>query len=372
MKALLVAALAAGLATFARAQAPAPTEMPAAASADPAADATWAKITDDSQHIASYLQTGNKAGLDLLTPPTLKELNEFAAKYPQDARVAKGQLLAAQLSNLERKLKMPDAPSAKSVDHQFDAISADASLPQMIRVQAALLAVNTMMEVVQGKDDPAAYEAIEQRIEAFQKQFGSVLLNGTMSGTNILRQEQVGLLKASGDRALYDALLAKLAVDSDPEIADLAKKAQAAEVAEAGFKSKPMDLTFTALDGSTVDLAKLRGKVVLIDFWATWCPPCRAEMPDVVATYEKYHAKGFDIIGVSFDQDKEVLQNYITDNHMTWPQYFDGKGWGNAINSRFGIQEIPAMWLVGKDGRLATEEGGSDLAGKVAKLLAAP
>jgi thiol-disulfide isomerase/thioredoxin len=372
MKTLFLVALMAGMTVSASAQTSAPPAAPAEASGDPAAEAAWAKISDDSQHIQGYLQTGNKPGLVLLTPPTLKELSAFDTKYPHDERAAKGRLLAAQLSNLERKLEMPDAPSAKEVGNQFDAISADTSLPRMERVQAALLAVNAMMEAVQGKDDPAAYDAIEQRIEAFQKQFGDVPLSGKVTGTSILRQEQIGLLKSSGDKALYDALLAKLAADPDPEIVAVAKKEQAGEAAEAGLKSKPVDLAFTALDGSKVNLAKLRGKVVLIDFWATWCGPCRAEVPDVVATYEKYHGKGFDIVGISLDQDKAALQKYIADNHMTWPQYFDGKGWDNAISSRFGIGEVPAIWLVGKDGKLATTDGRDDLAGQVAKLLAAP
>jgi thiol-disulfide isomerase/thioredoxin len=372
MKTFFLVMLMTGMAGSAWAQTPAPAAAPAAASSDPAADAAWAKVTDDSQHIQGYLQTGNKPGLVLLTPSTLKELNAFNAKYPHDGRAAKGRLLAAQLSNLERKLEMPDAPSAKEVDHQFEAISADTSLPQMERVQAALLAVNAMMEAAQGKDDPAAYDAIEQRIEAFQKQFGDVPLSGKTTGTSILRQEQIELLKASGDKSLYDALLAKLAADPDPEIVAVAKKDQAGETAQADLKSKPVDLAFTALDGSKVDLATLRGKVVLIDFWATWCPPCRAEVPDVVATYAKFHGKGFDIVGISLDQDKSALQTYIADNHMTWPQYFDGKGWDNAISSRFGIGEVPTMWLVGKDGKLATTNGRDDLAGQVAKLLAAP
>ena len=327
---------------------------------------------DDSRQIQSDLQSRDKEGLEAVAPGTVHELNEFIAKYPQDPRVAKARLLTAQLGNLERQLQMADAPSLAAVTGQFDAISADTSLPEMVRAQAGLMAANTVMQDAQGKSDPAAYDEIEKRIEAYQKQFGSVLLGGKTSGVTVLREEQIGLLKMANDPARYDALLAKLAADSDPEVADLAKKAQADEAAAANLKTKPMDLSFTSLDGKAVDLAKLRGKVVLVDFWATWCPPCRAETPDVVAAYQKYHDKGFDILGISLDQDKGALQKYIADNKMTWPQYFDGKGWDNATSSRFGIQSIPAMWLVGKDGRLVTEDGRDDLDGQVAKLLAAP
>ncbi|MCE0498901.1 MAG: TlpA family protein disulfide reductase [Methylacidiphilales bacterium] len=134
-------------------------------------------------------------------------------------------------------------------------------------------------------------------------------------------------------------------------------------------QTKPLDLKFTAVDGSQVDLANLRGKVVLIDFWATWCPPCRGEVPNVVAAYQKYHGQGFEVIGISLDQDKDALLAFTKQNGMVWPQYFDGQGWNNSVSSRFGIDSIPAMWLVGKDGKVATMDGRDDLAGQVEKLL---
>ena len=92
----------------------------------------------------------------------------------------------------------------------------------------------------------------------------------------------------------------------------------------------------------------------------------------MVAAYQKYHDKGFEIVGISFDQDKGALEKYVADNKMPWPQYFDGKGWENAIGTRFGIDSIPAMWLIGKDGVVVTQDGRDDLDGQVGKLLAAP
>jgi thiol-disulfide isomerase/thioredoxin len=138
-----------------------------------------------------------------------------------------------------------------------------------------------------------------------------------------------------------------------------------------GDGSGPLDLKYTAVDGSSVDLSKMRGNVVLVDFWATWCPPCRGEVPNVVAVYKKYHDKGFEIVGVSLDQDKDALLAFTKQNGMVWPQYFDGKGWDNEVSSKFGIQSIPAMWLIGKDGKIITENAREDLAGQVEKALAA-
>jgi thiol-disulfide isomerase/thioredoxin len=135
--------------------------------------------------------------------------------------------------------------------------------------------------------------------------------------------------------------------------------------------TSPIDLKYTAVDGTAIDLANLRGKVVLVNFWATWCPPCREEVPNVVAAYQKYHDKGFEVLGVSLDQDQNTLQAFTRDNGMVWPQYFDGKGWSNEIARSQGIRSIPAMWLVGKDGKLITKNARDDLDGQVERALAA-
>ena len=136
-------------------------------------------------------------------------------------------------------------------------------------------------------------------------------------------------------------------------------------------QSKPLDLKFTAVDGASVDLSKMRGKVVLVDFWATWCPPCREEVPNVVAAFEKYHDKGFTVVGVSLDQSKDEMLAFTKAHNMTWPQYFDGKGWDNTVSSGFGIDSIPAMWLVGKNGKVITTNARDDLDSQIAAALAA-
>ena len=133
---------------------------------------------------------------------------------------------------------------------------------------------------------------------------------------------------------------------------------------------EPVEIKFTSLDQKPVDLAALKGKVVLIDFWATWCGPCVAELPHVKAAYEKYHSQGFEIVGISFDSDEKKLRDFTKAKGMEWQQYFDGKGWKNDFGTRFGIHSIPTMWLIGKDGKVQDLNGRGDLEGKVAKLLA--
>jgi thiol-disulfide isomerase/thioredoxin len=102
--------------------------------------------------------------------------------------------------------------------------------------------------------------------------------------------------------------------------------------------------------GKPLSLSAYRGKVTLIDFWATWCGPCRSEMPNVIATYRNYHTQGFEIIGVSLDEDRAALANYVSAQGMMWPQYFDGQGWNNKLAKKCGVESIPTSYLLDRHG----------------------
>ena len=91
---------------------------------------------------------------------------------------------------------------------------------------------------------------------------------------------------------------------------------------------------------------------MLIEFWATWCPPCRAEIPNVVATYKKYHDQGFEIIGISLDEDRANFTEFIRAMGMTWPQFFDGQGWQNKLAVKYGVERTPATYLLDRNGKI--------------------
>ncbi|HEY4417705.1 MAG TPA: TlpA disulfide reductase family protein [Verrucomicrobiae bacterium] len=127
--------------------------------------------------------------------------------------------------------------------------------------------------------------------------------------------------------------------------------------------------------GHPLSLASFKGRVVLVDFWATWCAPCRGEVPNVVATFQKYHGQGFEIIGVSLDMDRQKLLNFIKEHQMPWPECFEGNDqpWANRFAIKYGIAEtgIPMNFLLDGSGKIIGKNlRGEALPQAVAKALA--
>jgi len=130
------------------------------------------------------------------------------------------------------------------------------------------------------------------------------------------------------------------------------------------------DFTMNDTEGKPVQLSSLKGKIVLVDFWASWCGPCRQENPNVVKLYQQYHDKGFEILGVSLDRTKEDWLKGIKDDNLTWIHVSDLQYWQNAAARLYGVNAIPQSFLLDKDGKIIGKGlRGEQLAQKMAELF---
>jgi thiol-disulfide isomerase/thioredoxin len=134
-----------------------------------------------------------------------------------------------------------------------------------------------------------------------------------------------------------------------------------------------LSLAGPTLDGKTFDLEQYRGKVVLVDFWATWCPPCLKELPTIRALYDRHHEDGFEVVGVSLDHTRAALARFVQHEKLPWPQiYFDeaGKrGWDNPLARQYGVRSIPVLLLVSRDGVVVSGLRGEALTKAVDSLM---
>ena len=261
---------------------------------------------------------------------------------------------------------LPTPPAADIAPAQKSPILAE--LEQLVgRIVEKLKASDGTLTAAQMPDELAQFEAIVAKYpEAKPEERAGVLWAKTLLCLQVL--EDYDQAAAIVRRLKTEYLTTEFAVKNDEILAAIEKDRKAAELR----KSLAVGAVFPgiegkALDGSAVSTAALKGKVVLVDFWATWCPPCREELPNVLAAYEKFHAKGFEVIAVSLDKDEGELKKFIEEKKLPWPQIFEG---ADDLAGKFGVESIPTTYLIGADGKIvATELRGEALAQKLEVFL---
>ena len=279
---------------------------------------------------------------------------EFLTRFPAHAKAT--EVREQRHQALSSAVQKGDAKRAEQLDKLEEQILADPKLSAEDKFRLRMRAVDRRAGLKQSEGMAVMLAEFEKGARALQKEFPE--------RKEVFEMLYAVAMRSDGPKA---AAIAKeiAASAADPQV----KEAAATLLKKSERIGKAIKLEFTAVDGRKVDLAKLKGKVVLIDFWATWCGPCVAELPNVKAAYEKLNPKGFEVIGISLDDDKAALLALVKHKQLPWPQFFESEKDENRYAKEFDISAIPAMWLVDKQGRLVDMNARDGLEKKVEKLL---
>jgi thiol-disulfide isomerase/thioredoxin len=302
---------------------------------------------------------------------------DYYSRFPGDTNA-----IEAKLSEFGALTFLVDEGAATNQQARLDAalqdLLADPKLPEDERFDLRNHAVEKAMHDKESQGEAAMLVEFEKGARLLQKELPK--------NPKVLAM-LMDLAELSEPDKSRD-VVKEIAANADAPAA--VKQAAAAMQKQLERVGQPFPLKYAAIDGREVDLDKMRGKVVLVDFWATWCQPCVEMLPTVKEAYDQFHPKGFEIVGINLDGEKGSLTNFVAAQKMAWPQYFDGTNWAKPAGlagatapdiagdenwdkskyaAEFGVKEIPALWLVDKKGTLRYINGGFDFTNKIARLL---
>ena len=217
--------------------------------------------------------------------------------------------------------------------------------------------------------------------DAFIDEFVTAIKAGELTGEQFnMAMAVTEMLGDTEDSALaaraLDELLPLFQASDDPSVGEQLPLLEGIG-RRLNLPGKKFELAGTLLDGTPIDWASYRGKVVLVDYWATWCGPCRAEVPNVLENYKKYHDQGFDVVGISLDEDRRAVQQYMRESGIPWPTLFhdkaQGDAWGNPMAIKYGVTGIPRAILVDRKGNVVNLNArGPRLEAELKRLFANP
>jgi peroxiredoxin len=319
------------------------------------ATADWqkAKAAQDTVAVAKHLKT-----LATIDQSKRKLLTEAKAEYPILGRIVS---LNTYLSFLTENNDRYQSELDYFVNTYFQFVDfTDAGYGELPwTYEGNRNFAQTLAQAVPGEQLADILQAIYNRWPA-----GSQARLFAMSGgfASLVQKKHPATVK------LADAIVAEFKASHPGQAAQI--EAQAASLRTFAIGSEAPLFAGPTPEGETISLESLRGKVVLIDFWASWCGPCRRENPNVVKMYEKYKDQGFEILAVSLDKTKDRWVKAIADDNLTWLHISDLKGWQSEYSRLYGVSSIPQTVLLDQEGKiLARNLRGAELEQKVGEVL---
>lgn len=246
-------------------------------------------------------------------------------------------------------------------------------LKHMDEYQSGQIGVYTQYNEAARNGDSVKMKELETQMESLDKKHKEDILGFIKNNPESYVSPYIAMrhsyeLELNELKEINSGLAAK--IKESPFSKRLLERIAVLESVEVG-KEAP-DFTMNDPEGNPVTLSGLRGKVVLVDFWASWCGPCRRENPNVVKAYNQFKDKGFDILGVSLDKDATSWKGAIEEDNLTWTHVSDLQYWNNAASKKYGIMSIPSNVLVDKNGIIiARNLTGEELTKKLEEVLAA-